>query len=335
MIYITQSALNDWLNQIAQQRILIAPVAEGSSMTYRQVSDSSEITGGFDRPDMGIKCAFLPATETLFTIQGGNGSYTITDNIPADEQVIFGVRPCDSRGMLALDALFIETEPVDIYYARRRQKSVIIGLACSTMGEYCFCTNLGSSPTDNQGADLFLTKSGSGYWLDIITEKGRNLFGTYAIQQSDPTHSRPLEIEHSANASLPDLEKWPPLFADEYWEAVGERCLSCRICAYVCPTCRCFDIRDETLPTAEDGAIYERIRCWDSCLGESYSQVAGGHNPRVAKGDRLRNRFYCKFYYFPQQHGPIACTGCGRCVEACPVNIDITEVLQHVLEATL
>jgi ferredoxin len=58
--------------------------------------------------------------------------------------------------------------------------------------------------------------------------------------------------------------------------------------------------------------------------------VAGGHNPRFMKNQRLRNRFFCKFYYFPLHYGPVSCTGCGRCIDACPVNVDITEVLGYV-----
>ncbi len=115
---------------------------------------------------------------------------------------------------------------------------------------------------------------------------------------------------------------------------MSERCLSCRICAYVCPTCRCFDVRDESVPSDNGHDTYERIRCWDSCAGEAYRRIAGGHNPRAAKGDRLRNRFFCKFYYYPEQYGPTACTGCGRCVDSCPVNIDITEILSHLVEVT-
>jgi L-lactate utilization protein LutB len=93
-------------------------------------------------------------------------------------------------------------------------------------------------------------------------------------------------------------------------------------------------VRDEALPASNGGRDYERIRCWDSCAGEVYRRIAGGHNPREAKGERLRNRFLCKFYYFSEQYGPTACTGCGRCIQSCPVNIDITEVLRHVAEVT-
>jgi len=55
--------------------------------------------------------------------------------------------------------------------------------------------------------------------------------------------------------------------------------------------------------------------------------------PRAEKGERLRNRFMCKFYYYPEQYESAqaaACTGCGRCVDACPVNVDITEVMMEI-----
>jgi ferredoxin len=114
---------------------------------------------------------------------------------------------------------------------------------------------------------------------------------------------------------------------------MSERCLSCRACTYVCPTCRCFIIRDEVLPFTQGkpaAGAFERIRCWDSCEGENYRRIAGGHRQRAEKSERLRNRFFCKFYYYPEQYGlgqASACTGCGRCVDICPVNVDITEVL--------
>jgi ferredoxin len=86
-------------------------------------------------------------------------------------------------------------------------------------------------------------------------------------------------------------------------------------------------VRDEALSAPGE---FERIRCWDSCAGENYRRIAGGHKPRAEKGERLRNRFLCKFHYYPEQYGmgeAFACTGCGRCIEACPVNVDITEVM--------
>jgi ferredoxin len=85
-------------------------------------------------------------------------------------------------------------------------------------------------------------------------------------------------------------------------------------------------VRDQGTPDKE----IERLRAWDSCMSENYRRIAGGHNPRPAKADRLRNRFYCKFCYYPQDFGPVACVGCGRCIAKCPANVDAVEVLQEV-----
>jgi ferredoxin len=30
----------------------------------------------------------------------------------------------------------------------------------------------------------------------------------------------------------------------------------------------------------------------------------------------------------------MACTGCGRCIDSCPVNIDITEIQSQLLEVS-
>jgi formate hydrogenlyase subunit 6/NADH:ubiquinone oxidoreductase subunit I len=52
-----------------------------------------------------------------------------------------------------------------------------------------------------------------------------------------------------------------------------------------------------------------------------------GHNPRAQKLQRVRQRFMHKLKYYPDKYGDgVACVGCGRCVKACPVNIDIRQV---------
>jgi ferredoxin len=91
-------------------------------------------------------------------------------------------------------------------------------------------------------------------------------------------------------------------------------------------------VRDEVATRRTNWVQYDRLRCWDACTGPNYRITAGGHNPRPTKGTRLRNRFFCKFYYIPQDYGPTGCVGCGRCIEACPVNIDIVEMLHDIAE---
>jgi ferredoxin len=251
----------------------------------------------------------------------------LTETLPNEMAVVFGVRPCDARGMQMLDALFIDTSPVDPYYARRRENTALIGLSCQEMGPSCFCTSVGGAPDDPAGLDILLTQVDGGFVLQVLTEKGEALLQGMSLARfygdlPEPQVNQPL--------AMVNKETWLAHFNDAYWDCMSERCLSCRICAYVCPTCRCYAVRDEAFSTSGQ---YERIRCWDSCAGENYRRIAGGHRPRAEKSERLRNRFLCKFYYYPEQYDhqqAVACTGCGRCVDACPVNVDITEVMMEI-----
>ncbi len=337
MSLISKEKLDGWLSAIAKEATLIAPREIGGVLLYRPVAHSNDIVFNFTRPEMSIKEWLFPATDRLMVIEKYRQQIRLTETLPNNRQVIFGVRPCDASGLKVLDTLFTDTDPVDLYYTKRRENTTLIGLACQEMGESCFCKSLGGELDDPRDVDIMLVEREGGYEVQVITEKGRDLLPSdwHDLDNWDERETERRVYPDFNSASSPaylETQAWPPFFKDDYWEKLAERCLSCRICAYVCPTCRCFDIRDEVLPSGVGFDRFERIRCWDSCASEAYRRIAGGHNPRPLKGQRMRNRFFCKFYYYPEQYGPIACTGCGRCVDACPVNIDITEVLQHLVE---
>lgn len=331
MKYINADLLARWLDAHAAQGTVIAPVSVDGVLLYRPIRSSAEVVWHFTRPVMSIKECFFPITERMMTLTMRGPSVDLAETLPEEEAILFGVRPCDARGMLALDALFLTTPPVDPYYAARRRNTTLIGIACEQMGETCFCDSVGGAPDDPTGLDLMLTEQNGGYAVEAITEKGAALMATMILD--DIPGKRP-RLEPKDRRAVPMPADWLPHFVSEYWAEQSERCLSCRACAYVCPTCRCFDVKDEALPTANGDHAYERLRCWDSCMREAYRQIAGGHNPRQAKADRLRNRVFCKFQFYAEQYGASACTGCGRCIDACPVNIDITEIVSHLAEVS-
>jgi sulfhydrogenase subunit beta (sulfur reductase) len=319
----TSDRLMDWLDGLSERFTLIAPRAVEEQVLYRPVDGSSEIVFDFVKTDLPVKEYFLPATHVLLSVEKGEDGVRVEEPALEGERVVFGLRPCDARALHVLDALFLEQEPVDPYYAERRENTTLIGLACREMGEECFCTSLGLAPDDAGDVDLMLTEVEDGYAVQVVTGKGEAILGNLALEAVEGTPPQP-----DVGEKIPILEPeaWPQHFDDDYWARVADRCLSCRLCTYVCPTCRCFDVRDyET----RNGDI-ERLRAWDSCMAEGYRRIAGGHDPRPAKADRLRNRFYCKFCYYPQDFGPVACVGCGRCIAQCPVNVDIVEVLEGV-----
>ncbi len=262
----------------------------------------------------------------MFTIQKTGQEIHLKESYPDWETVVFAVRPCDAHGIKLLDALFMDTNPVDSFYARRRGNTTLIGLACDAPSSTCFCTSVGGAPDESHDVDIMLFATPGGYLAEAVTEKGRFLIPGGEWKETTEEHH---SIEYSGQFLIPEKDKLLEHFSDDYWTKISERCLSCRACAYVCPTCRCFIIRDEALSSGQ----IERIRCWDSCAGENYRLVAGGHKPRSEKGERFRNRVYCKFEYFAKQYGQgaaPACTGCGRCIDVCPAGVDITEILMDL-----
>jgi ferredoxin len=330
MNIIKQKKLADWLDKSAQTRELVAPKDIHGLVLYRPITSSEEIAWAFTLPELSAKEVVFPPTDRLFTIEKNGRTIELQDNYYKGEKILFGVRPCDARGILLMDKAFINNDPVDQHYAHHREQTIIIGVSCPEIGERCFCTSMGGGPEDPNGMDIMLKPGSSGFEIHTISEKGLKVVeDEWKISNPNiENHNLSSNQKGSQTAEVREVD-WRKQFSDAYWEKLSERCLSCRICAYVCPTCRCFDIRDETIQFETDITHYERIRCWDSCAGVAYRKIAGGHNPRSKKAERLRNRFLCKFYYFPEMYGEVACTGCGRCIGSCPVNIDITEVLTH------
>ena len=329
MKLVTQEQLNQWLDTLAHDAALIAPVQVQGKLFYRPVSASAEIAWGYERTDMSPKTWLFPATEPILNIEQGKETRLHAPAAPG-KKVVFGVRPCDARGALAIDALFLDTDPADGQYARHREATTLIGLACPQQWETCFCTVVGGAPNGTDGLDVLLTEVKGGFAVKVITDKGAAATASLAGQEAEVALPAP-QLRDDLPALRPS-DKWEALFKDVYWQRLSERCLSCRTCPFVCPTCRCFDVRDTHRP----GEDIQRIRAWDGCLSEGYRRIAGGHNPRPTKAERLRNRFFCKFNYYPQMTGPapdlgpVACVGCGRCIDKCPVNVDLVEVLHDV-----
>ncbi len=332
----SREALASWLDALAEQRTLIAPRRLGEELLYRPVASSAEIVFDFERTALSPKGWLLPDTQVILEVEQRGDEMTLAEPELAREQVLFGVRPCDARALRALDALLLDRPPADAYYAERREKTTLVGLACPRLWDDCFCTSLDSGPDDASAVDVMLYEGDTGsldefgmtYWVLDSTEKGMALLEGLEAEETGQAAPK----SEAAGEQVPVLppEAWSARFDDAYWRRLAERCLSCHACTYVCPTCRCFDVRDDTVAADAGYAFIQRLRAWDSCLAAAYRRIAGGHNPRPTTAQRLRNRYYCKFCYSPQDFGAVACVGCGRCIEVCPVGIDIAEMLADV-----
>jgi ferredoxin len=314
--------LISWLNQQAQQRVLVAPVNVAGLVLFKPVTRAEEIVLHFNNTVLSPKEWFFPASGVLFTVGRKDGHLELRPNLAAEEGIIFGLRPCDARGIAILDKPFLNP-PADTFYQQRRARATLVGLACRQACPECFCTSMGTAPDDTANLDALLTEVEEGYIVQAITEKGEAVLKGIPLQNSAVTPPpAPSPTPVPAEGVVETMRR---VFEAPYWSRLADRCIHCNLCAYVCPVCYCFDIRDYT-----NRDNIERIRSWESCQSPGFTRIAGGYDPRAAKGARLRQRFYHKLLYMPEQFGVIGCTGCGRCVRSCPVNIDIREVISDV-----
>ena len=216
-------------------------------------------------------------------------------------------------------------DPADSRYAEKREKTALVGLACTQISPECFCTSMGTAPDDTTYLDILLTEVDDSYIVQPVTGKGEELLSGASLTESEVSAPECPSPPSLPTEDITNLAR--RMFENPYWAQFADRCIHCNTCAYVCPVCYCFDVRD----FHEDGK-WQRIRSWESCQSPGFTKIAGGHDPRGDKGARMRQRFAHKIVYMPEQLQVIGCSGCGRCVKACPVNIDIREIIKDIAE---
>ncbi len=317
---------------------LFAPAKSDGVVLYKQIDDPAEACLDFGNTTVPAKKVVFPQTETLFRFLLGNPELKEKNVEEEGTTVVFGLRPCDARAMAIVDHLF-SWDYQDPYYLKRRELTTLVGLACIQPPSInCFCTSVGGEPFGEENLDVLLVDLGEEYLVKVITEKGAKLAATlesHLEEAPGDANKRAGELADQASAQIKRAietkgipEKLPTLWENELWKKVSAACLGCGICTYLCPTCHCFDIQDEV-----EGAEGRRARMWDSCMFKEYTLHASGHNPRPTRRERTRNRINHKYSYFPSKFQVIACVGCGRCINLCPVNIDILEILGQVVDA--
>ncbi len=291
---------------------VVAPVLDGEFASYKALNDvAAACLGPRNCVQNSIKEFFFPKHETIFKFERQGNDVVLTDAPEFDvEQIVVAARPCDSAALPILDPLF-GWDYQDRFFQQRRAKSTVVTFACATTDKHCFCTAVGGSPDNPAGSDAMLFPIEEGVFeLRTYTEKGEKLFAGVG-DESDKQGSACDAPE--VNFDVSKVAEWiRGNFASPVWEKVSLRCVGCGACAFVCPTCHCFDIVDEG--SYNKG---QRVKNWDSCQEAMFTLHASGHNPRGTQGKRQRQRLTHKFVTYPEKFQYYLCTGCGSCSRSC------------------
>jgi sulfhydrogenase subunit beta (sulfur reductase) len=339
----TIEKINEVTAAIMEKGTLIAPVKEEAGANFREIKDPQEIYLNYNNTILSPKNIFLPQMEDFVKYQleksSAEAKAVELNLMPA---FLFGVRPCDVKSFEIMDTHFGAAGIIDPYWKKRRDNTTIIGYAFdldSLVDTADFYNTLAIGAADPAGSDIFMVKKDKKLLLQGITKKGEKLLAELpslvdGSKADEKYYKEYLEKgkEHKTRFMPLDQKKVAKKFEDifennDFWTKVSAACLSCGICTFVCPTCYCFDICDETL--FRDGT---RRRIWDACMFTDFTLEASGHNPRPKVSQRLRQKVCHKYSYSTRKYNVISCVGCGRCTRSCPVNIDIYSIVEGAIK---
>jgi ferredoxin len=311
---------------LASGKAAAAPVqTTDGGFSFTRLSAASEMAlKGYIRPRNSIKEFLFPRHEPILSYQMKGQGVVIADcDVAPPDLLLMGARPCDAAALPVLDKVF-NWDCEDEFYTRRRQATTVVTIACTNHDGNCFCTTVGLSPTSDKGSDAILLPIGEdSFEVRTLTDKGVALF---AGKTSDSAESAQEYAGPSPKADVAELsKKLADSWDDSVWKEIGLRCLGCGACAYVCPTCHCFDIIDEG--NAAGGC---RMKNWDSCQFPMFTMHASGHNPRSVQSQRQRQRILHKFRVYPEKFQEILCTGCGNCTRSCPVALGVLTAIELI-----
>jgi NAD(P)H-flavin reductase/formate hydrogenlyase subunit 6/NADH:ubiquinone oxidoreductase subunit I len=296
--------------------------AKGKRFVYDQLMSAVELRLDHDVTILPPKKYFLPQYEHLmqFSLEK---SFEVKPTFDEKPCIIIGMHPYDIIALQQTDAVYLDDQKDD-FYKKRRDNTIIIGADIQKVSDRSFAASMKTNVVED-GFDLLLTNIGTAYAVTIGSEKGKNLLEKYAqtkgataveIKKIQQVRER-LSSMYKQKVKL-DKKWWPFALVANYqhaiWEEHADVCMECSSCTMVCPTCFCYDVRDQVSLTLKDG---QRIRTWDGCMLKDFTKVGSGEVFREEVKERYRHRFFRKGNYLPQRYGFIACVGCGRCGIAC------------------
>ncbi len=327
----------DFLSDLISKNEVIGPKKkDGAYSDFVAIKDPKEIDTDYQKTTLSpAKKILFPSTEDLV-------AFKISDTIEAEgiveyeQKVLLGINAWDINGMNFLDRFFT-TDFIDENYLAKRKALTVIGTD-SVPTENNFAHHMNSEYAI-EGFDLYFSDLGDRFFVRAATEKGNRLIEDFprfldTSEDDFKEFNRYMEdyrAKFKLNINMKNfIDNFESIYdKEQLWQKLAEKCYSCGSCNLTCPTCFCFNVKDDINLDLKTG---QKLREWDSCMIPEYGLVAGDHNFRPDKENRLKQRYKCKLITFKQKYGKNSCVGCGRCIEACLAKINIAEDINTIMK---
>ena len=208
----------------------------------------------------------------------------------------------------------------------KRENILIIGAECKP-DRFCFCEKMG---TDKYAPfDIFIQEEGEDFSIFSGTKMGNELLKKAGINKSKkkPTLNPIREKATKFDEKIVEKAINDRSGNEEFWQGISNNCFGCGACSTVCPLCFC------TKQEFRNDLCASGNQClkWDSCFSKNFSEIQNHSDLRPKNVDRLYNWYHHKFVRAKYKHDNFLCTGCGRCIEACPANLNVKNILEAII----
>lgn len=324
---ISKESWDKILLALLRDHFIYAPTLSDGNQDYclLREEDITQIIYNTPKPTTPLKTFFLPVKENV-----------VKPNTETATRVILGIPSCDLTALGLLDAIYL-SEPADTYYQNKRENTILIGTDCHSTLEHCHCTTYGIQPYPEKYHDIALSVLNEDVCFTINSKKGEDFFqkisvdgllkeaGKEELENVTIKRNEIVALLGDNNKDLPDYATTGELIkgsGEDIWLKYSRTCVSCGACATICPTCTCFLLIDRP--------EFEKVRQIDACQYPAFEKVAAGEDPLGSRYVRFRNRYLCKYVWKPEKFEHVACTGCGRCIEACIGKINKNELFKEL-----
>ena len=233
-------------------KTVYAPATKNGKVSFKEAGSFSEVATGYIQTTQSSKEVAFPRAEKILDYSKSGGGISVKgidiDSIP--DIVIWGTKPCDAMGISQLSSIF-NWDYKDEIYNNRLSRVTVLGFSCSQADEYCFCTSVGGNPGNTSGSDILFTRLGddNDFLAEVLTDKGSEVvsMATALFEKAGEINKEQYLAEVPARFNHEEIrQRLENYFESDEWVAQSLKCLGCGACTYVCPTCACFDIQDES-----------------------------------------------------------------------------------------